>query len=74
MNELLKLSDSDDTEIIKNIFDKLIDRVIVNTDSVDVYLRVAPFGAHVMFNDSSALPNYALNITEKRGKMNDAGQ
>lgn len=66
LNELLTLSDSDDAEIIKSIFDKLIDRVIVNTDSVNVYLRVAPFGVPVMFNDSSALPNYALNITDKR--------
>lgn len=66
LNELLSLSDSDDAEIIKSIFDKLIDRVVVNTDSVNVYLRVAPFNAPVMFNDSSALPQYALNITDNR--------
>ena len=74
LNELLTLSDSDDAEIIKSIFDKLIDRVIVNTDSVNVYLRVAPFNVPVMFNDSSALPNYALNINDKRQQINDAGQ
>ena len=65
LNELLTLSDSDDAEIIKSIFDKLIDRVVVNADSVNVYLRVAPF-APIMFNESSALPNYSLNITQTR--------
>lgn len=66
LNELLTLSDSDNAEIIKSIFDKLIDRVVVNPDSVNIYLRVAPFGGGVMFNDSSALPNYSLNITDER--------
>lgn len=66
LNNLLSLADSDDAEIIKNIFDKLIDRVIVNADSVDVYLRVAPFGENVMYNDSFALPNYSLNIQLER--------
>ena len=72
LNELLTLSGHVEPEIIKSIFDKLIDRVVVNTDSVNVYLRVAPFGVPVMFNDSSALPNYALNITDERAKINDA--
>lgn len=65
LNELLTLSSHVDPEITKGIFDKLIERVIVNADSINVYLRVAPF-APVMFNESSALPNYSLNITQER--------
>lgn len=65
LNELMTLSSHVDPEIIKGIFDKLIERVVVNVDSINVYLRVSPF-VPVMFNESSALPNYALNITKER--------
>jgi len=73
LNELLTIASDDNGEILKTLFDKLIDRIVVDSDSIDVYLRVAPFGVNVMFNESSELPKYALNITAERTKLNGAG-
>ena len=57
--------DSTDPHILKNIFDKLIDKVVVHDTHVELFLRVSPYPS---FGDkgSSGQPQYLLSLTANK--------
>ncbi len=56
-------------DIRKNIFDKLIEKVIVTPETINVYLIVSPF-APVVLNAPPRQPYLQLSTTTERDKIN----
>ena len=65
LNGMLANIDSADDEILKTIFDKLIDKILVNDDAVTVILTVSPY-PRFRDKESQGQPNYTLSLTVKR--------
>lgn len=66
LNTMLTNIDSADENILKSIFDKLIEKIVVNADTIELYLIVSPY-PHIRDKDKSGQPHYklSLNITRK---------
>lgn len=56
LNKMLSISDDADDEVLKTIFDKFVESIVVGDDSIDITLIVSPRGG-LEFNDSSRQPN-----------------
>ena len=69
LNDLLKNIDSDNDIVIKQIFEKLIDKIIVRDNEIDVYLIVAPFSSPNRDKQSLGQPNYNLSLMLERKKL-----
>lgn len=63
--------DSADPHILKSVFDKLIDKVVVDDTHVELFLRVSPY-AIVRDNESQGQPKYSLSLTAHRDKISPA--
>ena len=61
LQELLSLYGADNDELTKRIFDKLVERVIVHDDRIEVHLVVFPF-AHCRDKKKRGLPHYSLSL------------
>ena len=68
LNQLLENIDSTDPRLLKNIFDKLVEKVIVNDTHVELFLRVSPY-THVGDSGDSGQPNYQLSLTGHREEI-----
>ena len=71
MQEIFADIDTADPHILKSIFDKTIDKIVVSDAQVDIYLRVSPF-APIRDNDSSGQPQYCLSLNAHRDKISPA--
>lgn len=60
LQELLTYHNSNEDELIKVLFDKLIDKIIVHDDRIEVHMVVFPF-AHMGYNSPSAPPHVRLS-------------
>ncbi len=61
LNDILLNIDTADPAILKNIFDKVVDRIIVADDRVEVHLIVSPLSLPTSeHKDSSGHPHYAV--------------
>ena len=65
LNEMLLTVDTDDEHLLKAIFDKLIDKVVVYDDRVELFLIVCPY-PHVRDKKSKGQPKYKLSLTADR--------
>ena len=65
LDELLEYSSSDNEEVLKLLFDNLVERIIISNDSVDIYLNVHP-RADFAYKKTSGHPRVQLyaNIIE----------
>ena len=59
LQELLSHSESNKSEIIKMVFDKLIEKILVYDDRIEVHLVVIPF-AHITDKNSNGQPYWSL--------------
>lgn len=60
LQELLSYQNSNEDELIKVLFDKLIEKIIVHDDLIELHLIVFPF-AHAGYNEPSAPPCVRLS-------------
>lgn len=67
LNDCALNIDSPDPQIVKSVFDKLIEKIIIHDDKVEVFLFVFPF-ARVALNDATGCPYYALSVTYNRAE------
>lgn len=65
LNEMLLNIDTADEYILKAIFDKLIDKIVVYDDRVELSLIVCPY-PHVRDNHSKGQPKYILSLCADR--------
>lgn len=65
LNEMLLTVDTDDEHLLKAIFDKLIDKVVVYDDRVELFLIVCPY-PHIRDNSPKGQPKYKLSLTADR--------
>lgn len=70
LNAMLANVDSADDEIVKTIFDKLIDKIIVNDDAVTVFLTVSPY-PRFRNKESQGQPKYTLSLTVTRRDLQE---
>lgn len=68
LNDLLALASDADEQIIKLIFEKLIDKIVVTENQIELFLLVSPFG-RVVLNDSIGQPHYAQRLTFDRDTL-----
>lgn len=60
LNECALNIDSPDPHVLKSVFDKLIDKIIISDDKVEIFLVVFPFNRSAL-KDASGCPVYSLN-------------
>ena len=65
LNECLLNVDSSDPQILKTVFDKLIEKVVISDDKVELFLVVYPLRKSVL-NVSAGCPQYALCTSAER--------
>lgn len=65
LNDCLLSIDSTDPQILKTVFDKLIEKVVISDDKVELYLIVFPLQKSLL-NVSSGCPYYSLCTTAAR--------
>lgn len=68
LNECVFAIDSTDPHIVKTVFDKLIEKIIIHDDKVELYLIVFPL-KFVIHKETTGCPKYALCITENRSEF-----
>lgn len=68
LNDCVLCIDSNDPHIVKSVFDKLIEKVVVYDDKVELYLIVFPF-ARVVLNESCGCPYYSLSTESSRKNL-----
>ena len=68
LSEMLEDIDGADVEILQVIFDKLIEKVVVHDDKIELYLVVSPF-AVIRDNKQSGQPHYKLSLTGSRKNL-----
>lgn len=68
LEECALKAESSDPQIVKSIYDKLIEKIIIHDDKVELYLIVFPF-ARVAHNAPQGCPYYALSMTQDRKIM-----
>lgn len=65
LQELLSLYGSNNDELTKMLFDKLIEKIVVHDDRIELYLVVFPF-ARIGDSTTSGQPKYSLYLTITR--------
>ena len=66
LNDVLLNIDSPDGDILKNIFDKVVDKIIVSDDEVILYLVVSPLASAATLDKvSSGQPHYKVSDSIK---------
>lgn len=65
LNECLLNIDSSDPQILKTVFDKLIEKVVISDDKVTLYLVVYPLRKSIL-NVAHGCPQYSLCTTSER--------
>lgn len=69
LNDCALNIDSSDPQILKSVFDKLIEKIVIYDDKVELYLVVFPF-ARVAHKDTNGCPCYSLCTTNNREYIN----
>ena len=69
LNDCALKIDSADPQILKSVFDKLIEKVVMYDDKVELYLIVFPF-AYVAHKETNGCPCYSLCTTQNRDSIN----
>ena len=65
LEECLVNIDSPDPHVVKSVFDRLIEKIIIHDDKVEVYLIVIPF-SHSALKVSTACPTWSLGTEINR--------
>lgn len=65
LRSMLSHADSTDDEILKNLFDNFVDRIVIDNERVDVSLIVRPFGRSA-YKKPSGHPHVSLRQNFKR--------
>ena len=65
LSELLSLHGSNNDELIKVLFDKVIEKILIYDDRIEVHMVVIPF-AHIGDNRSEVPPHYSLSLQAKK--------
>lgn len=68
LKEMFADIDSTDPHIIKALFDKLIDKIIVHDTHVELFLRVSPYPI-IRDKESQGQPQYKLSLTAHRDEI-----
>lgn len=68
LSELLSLHGSNNDELIKNLFDKVIEKIVVHDDLVELFLVVFPF-AHSGDSIPSGQPKHELSLEVTRKEL-----
>ena len=70
LRSMLNHADSTDDEILKNLFDNFVEKIVIDNERVDVSLIVRPFG-RVAYKKTSGHPHVLLNVNYKRGEITE---
>ena len=62
---MLDHADSTDDEVLKNLFDNFVDRIVIDNDTVDVTLVVRP-SARIAYKTTSGHPQVTQSAIHKR--------
>lgn len=65
LRSMLQHAESTDDEILKNLYDNFVEKIVIDNERVDVSLIVRPFG-RVAYKQSSGQPHVLLHANCKR--------
>lgn len=69
LNECALNIDSSDLHIVKSVFDKLIEKIIIHDDKIELFLIVFPFALSAL-KHSHSCPHYSLSSDFLRDDLN----
>ena len=70
LRSMLDHAESTDDEILKNLYDNFVDKIVVDNERVDVSLIVRPFG-RVAYKKTSGHPQVTLSANYKRNEITE---
>ena len=70
LRSMLDHAESTDDEILKNLYDNFVDKIVIDNERVDVSLIVRPFG-RVAYKQSSGQPHVLLHANYKRVEISE---
>lgn len=68
LQEIFDDIDSTDPHVLKSIFDRVIDKIIVTDTRVELFLRVSPYPI-IRDRESQGQPQYCLSLTAHRDQI-----
>ena len=66
LNKMLSISDSTDDEVLQTIFNNFVDKIIIDDETIEVFLFVSPSTAQIGYNKPSGQPEWNLLTELKR--------
>lgn len=70
LRSMLQHAESTDDEILKNLFDNFVEKIVIDNERVDVTLIVRPFG-RVAYKKTSGHPHVTLSANYKRDEITE---
>lgn len=70
LRSMLDHADSTDDEILKNLYDNFVEKIVIDNERVDVSIIVRPFG-RVAYKKTSGHPHALLHANYKRDEINE---
>ena len=70
LRSMLDHAESTDDEILKNLYDNFVDKIVIDNERVDVSLIVRPFG-RVAYKQTSGQPHVLLHANYKRTQITE---
>ena len=67
---MLQHAESTDDEILKNLYDNFVEKIVIDNERVDVALIVRPFG-RVAYKRTSGQPHVLLHANYKRNEITE---
>lgn len=73
LNELLEYTESGDPALLKIVADNLVDKIVVDTEDIKVFLNVLLHG-YIRDNESVGEPTWNISLTVKAKEFNEKGK
>lgn len=70
LRSMLDHADSTDDEILKNLYDNFVEKIVIDNERIDVSLNVRPFG-HVAYKKTSGHPHVVLSASFNRSTITE---
>lgn len=69
LNKMLSISDTTDDEVLQTIFNNFVDKIIIDNETIEVFLFVSPSTEQFGYNRPSGQPEWSLRTKMNRPKQ-----
>lgn len=69
LNKMLSISDTTDDEVLQTIFNNFVDKIVIDNETIEVFLFVSPSADQFVYNRPSGQPKWSLYTKTNRPKQ-----